>query len=72
MDSLDTTDVNWSEGFDAMCSAAHSAVVEIAVGTQAYLALSTSQVCTQSVAMASHCTPATIRLACQWDSQLKL
>ena len=41
-------DLQWSEAFDAMCSAAHLALVEVASGMQAHMAVSTSQVRTQS------------------------
>ena len=42
--SSEEGELQWSEAFDAMCSAAHPAVVQIAVGMQAHLAVSTSQV----------------------------
>lgn len=66
MTFLQTQDVHWSKAFDAMCSSAHSTIVETAVGTQAYLAVSTSQVGIRSLALYL----SSYTIACQWDIQL--
>lgn len=47
-ESSEKRELQWSEAFDGMCSGAHPAVVEVAVGMQAHLAVSTSQVRNQA------------------------
>ena len=43
-DPSERRELQWSEAIDAMCPVAHLAMVEVAHGMQAYMAVSTSQV----------------------------
>lgn len=54
MDPTESQTLQWSEAFDAMSSAAHPAVVEVAFGVQAHVAVSVTQVSMCFVAQDCH------------------